>query len=210
MSDISVDEVYIPYLPYARQDKLIANDTTFAKRTFLDMLSVYHYNYTSLDVHSNKYSNHKVKSYSPKRYIDKAILKSEATILVFPDKGAYERYNDDFSEFPVIVLDKVRDQSTGNITGMALNMELTSRQITFTNDNTPFKCLIIDDICDGGATFIGASTFLHEKFDCEVALYVTHGIFSKGFQKMFESGIIEFYTTKSLVMNIDGYELEEV
>jgi ribose-phosphate pyrophosphokinase len=41
--------------------------------------------------------------------------------------------------------------------------------------------LIVDDICDGGATFIGIADAIHEKDpDADVRLYVTHGIFSKG------------------------------
>ena len=42
------------------------------------------------------------------------------------------------------------------------------------------KCLIVDDICDGGGTFVGSAKLLIEAGADRVDLYVTHGIFSKG------------------------------
>ncbi len=57
--------------------------------------------------------------------------------------------------------------------------------------------VIIDDICDGGATFINiAKEIMTRKFIGKIYLVVTHGIFSKGFgelQQYFEA----IYTTNS-------------
>ena len=199
-----VDELYIPYLPYGRQDKEISNMTTFAKIIFLEILLKEHVGkVTSLDAHSYHES---VQSYSPNTYIEKAIGEFKPDCLVFPDKGAYERYSKDYKEFSCIVLDKVRDQLTGNITGMQIDSNLSD----VIGSDEYYKLLIIDDICDGGKTFETASILLHSKFDCDVGLFVTHGIFSKGFNRLIESGISNFYTTQSRPDMINGYLLTEV
>lgn len=41
-------------------------------------------------------------------------------------------------------------------------------------------CLITDDICDGGGTFLLTAMALKDRGAVDVKLYVTHGIFSKG------------------------------
>lgn len=207
---IYIEELYIPYLPYARQDKAVDNNLTFAKSTFLKLLPSVN-NITTLDIHSNLY--HSVLSYNAFSYIQKAIIESGADVLVFPDAGAFDRYAPYLmKDKPIITLDKIRDQTTGNILGLSLNEDLSD--MVWLNEqrfmsNVP-NLLIVDDICDGGATFINAAVFLHEKLTCGVALYVTHGIFSKGFDKMIDAGISEFYTTQSLIKNTNGYKLEEI
>lgn len=207
-SKSNIDELYIPYLPYARQDKEVTNETTFARRTFFMMLDPNRRakRVSCLDAHSD---NFRVISYRPEYYIKKALEESRADVVVFPDKGARDRYNRLFPGFSnVVVLSKLRDQSTGHITGLGFDFDVSSQEIL--NSTEHHKILIVDDICDGGATFIAAANLLHENLDCDVALYVTHGIFSKGFNKLIDSGITEYYTTQSLIKNKEGYELKEI
>lgn len=218
---IEIEELYIPYLPYGRQDKDVSNDLTFAREVFLEILLKEHVGKLStLDAHSEHPAIH---SYKPFDYIDDSIVDFSDTphspydvVLVFPDAGAYDRYYNTYKDgWQTIVLDKVRDQKTGWITSLKLDESRT----TFKTDErrgirhfrpVTYKFLIIDDIADGGATFIRASKFLHEHYKCAVGLYVTHGIYSKGFEEMIDSGISKFYTTQSLIKNIDGYVLEEI
>ncbi len=207
---IVIDELHIPYLPYARQDKIVSNTTTFAKAVFLkSLLTSSVGKLSTLDAHSEHAA---IKSYSARPYISKAILEFKPDVLVFPDAGAYERYQNQIEqrEIEVLVLDKVRDQTTGVITSLKLDKQKTSPDLIANEKNKQYRMLIIDDICDGGATFINAALFLHEKFHCEIGLYVTHGIFSKGYESMINAGITEFYTTQSLIKNTAGYELKEM
>ena len=44
--------------------------------------------------------------------------------------------------------------------------------------------LIVDDICDGGRTFIGLAEELKKKNAGDLYLFVTHGIFSQGFSEL--------------------------
>lgn len=209
--DVIVSELYIPYLPYARQDKKVGNLATFAKSTFMSMLPRWQANITTLDVHSELSNHGNVKSYSPLQYVNHAIKESNANVLVFPDKGAYDRYGKQYKNLKdIIVLDKVRDQLTGEILGIGFNTALCSYNVMNDLTKVTHQMLIVDDIADGGRTFIEASLFLHSNFKCEVTLYVTHGIFSKGYEKLIDSGINKFYTTQSLTRNINGYKLTEV
>ncbi|MEI8631794.1 phosphoribosyltransferase family protein [Vibrio sp. PP-XX7] len=58
------------------------------------------------------------------------------------------------------------------------------------------KVLIADDICDGGRTFVELAKVLKSEGATEISLFVTHGIFSKGFEVF--AGLIDvIYTTDS-------------
>jgi ribose-phosphate pyrophosphokinase len=79
---------------------------------------------------------------------------------------------------------KERDLRTGALT----NFKTTS-------DNLEGKtCFIVDDICDGGGTFVGTAKMLKEKGAAKVVLIVSHGIFSKGSTI---AEVDEIYTTDS-------------
>jgi len=44
--------------------------------------------------------------------------------------------------------------------------------------------LIVDDICDGGGTFLGLAKELKSKNAGKLYLAISHGIFSKGFESL--------------------------
>lgn len=197
-------QLHIPYLPYGRQDKTVSNDTTFNLCVFatlinnmgLDLVS-------SVDVHNpaltekliNNFSNHGIEETHRK-----IISEIQPTFIVFPDKGAMSRYHTGLSQIDTIFCDKIRDQSTGQILGTTLNMK--GNRDFISRD----RLLIVDDICDGGATFIGVAKALREKNEyMQINLFVTHGIFSKGKQHLIQNGIDYIYTTNSLLQNKDGF-----
>ena len=118
-----------------------------------------------------------------------------------PDKGASIKvasvangYTDN-----IIQLSKCRDVSTGNIQGIDI----------VSGDVKDKDILIIDDICDGGMTFISAAEELKYNGAKSVSLYVTHGIFSKGVRSF--KGIIDYIFVNQVVSNyitmddIDNY-----
>ena len=57
----------------------------------------------------------------------------------------------------------------------------------------------MDDICDGGRTFIELAKVIRKDYskDSKIVLIITHGIFSKGFETVFEH-VDEVYTTNSV------------
>lgn len=94
--------------------------------------------------------------------------------VIAPDKGAITRASRaaQVMGVPVYKAEKTRDFETGELTG-------------FTCEPLPEtgKLLIVDDICDGGGTFIGlaqATGIERSRLD----LWVTHGIFSKGIAEL--------------------------
>jgi ribose-phosphate pyrophosphokinase len=207
---IAISELFIPYLPYARQDKPIGNDATFAKNVFLSMLNKAAIGKIStVDAHS---FHKEIESYSASVFIEKTLQQFAPTIVVFPDKGAFERYQYAFNSdaYLILTLDKVRNQATGEITALTVEANRTSPELLVKQHHKSHKLLIIDDICDGGATFNNAAVYLHQNFNCEIGLYVTHGIFSKGFDKMIASGISQFFTTQSLKKNKDGFDISNL
>jgi len=177
----------LPYLPYARQDKEVTNETTFAFYTFAELLN--HLNFSKVFV----FDPHNVEL--TKRLIDRVditmpdigkIVKwaGDAT-PVYPDAGAAKRY---VAITKALYCEKVRDQSTGEITGLKVKGKVQKKSY-----------IIIDDICDGGRTFIEVAKKLYAAGAKEVHLYVSHGIFSKGLEPLRDAGIKRIFTRKGEV-----------
>jgi ribose-phosphate pyrophosphokinase len=179
--------LYLPYLPYGRQDKIVSNDATFALTTFANLINSLSFSSVSMvDPHSDaalKLIKRSV-AITPFKEIFDIIEKTETTCC-FPDKGASTRYGGLNAQCGALVLDKVRDQLSGEITGLSV-----------IGNVQPIRYLIIDDICDGGRTFIEAAKALYAAGALEVNLYITHGIFSKGTQVLRDAGIKRIFTYK--------------
>jgi len=179
----------MPYLPYARQDKRVSNDSTFALAAFARLLNALNFTQvTVLDAHNNPRAHaiENLVDQPPRNLISEAIDISGADTLLFPDQGAETRYSA-YELGNYVTAKKIRDQSTGAIL-----------RVTLKGSVKGCKVLIIDDICDGGATFKGvAEAALTKKAGAlEVHLYVTHGIFSKGLKTLRDSGIKRIFTRK--------------
>ncbi len=196
----------MPFVPYARQDKTINDQNTFSLSTFASLLNSKKYNIVAgYDVHS-KVAKQLIKNFCNINTWDfhyKVHLDFKPNIVFYPDKGAADRYVRYENEV-VIYGEKIREPLTGKIIGYKIvNAE--------SFDLKDKKILIIDDICDGGATFITASKTLKELGVGKIGLCVSHGIFSKGLEELLAAGITNFYTTNSLNIrrNIYGHQYEE-
>ena len=115
-------------------------------------------------------------------------------VVIAPDNGAAhkaKRFRSKIGVHSGVKLaqaKKSRDSETGKITGFEYE------PIEDGSD-----CLIIDDICDGGGTFIGLAKFIKENFNvATVSVFTTHGIYSKGFSVF--NGVIDIIQSgRSLV-----------
>lgn len=177
-------DVWMMTLPYARQDKEVSNETTFALNTLLTILdSVRNINtkFYAVDIHNPKILPSWVINIMPKNNLRRIIEKSNPDLICFPDKGASER-GYEIGEINSIFLDKKRDQLTGQILGLE-----------YLGDNLDAiidaNVLIIDDLCDGGGTFIAAAEILYKLGAKNVDLYTTHGIYSRGIDHVRSTGI---------------------
>lgn len=178
----------VNYLPYGRQDKSVDNEKTFALRTLgLSLAAVGVSEIVTVDAHSQLLAEPgmklKLTSIFPGERIVDVIAECGANMACYPDKGAFQRYSS--IDMKSIVLEKARDQTTGVITGMdVVDGDVAEDDVV----------LIVDDICDGGASFIAAAKELKELADVTVHLYVSHGIFSKGLDVLREAGIERIFT----------------
>jgi ribose-phosphate pyrophosphokinase len=195
--------LFIPYLPYARQDKDITNDSTFNFHVFAQLINNLKFNeVTSIDVHNSKlfrieYDN--AYSLYPEQFHNYTIKQFNPDYIVFPDRSASIRYNN--SRFlKSIICDKTREQSTGKILNYSVKFPFSYK--------TNSRLLIVDDICDGGATFIECAKLLRRTDpNATIGLAVTHGIFSKGRDHLLDNGIDQIFTTNSLIKNFDGFKI---
>jgi ribose-phosphate pyrophosphokinase len=98
--------------------------------------------------------------------------------LISPDSGAYKKTFDVAKALGVqsiATANKIRDIKTGQI----IKTEVPNLPISKTD--VPLKYVIIDDICDGGRTFIELAKAIREQLPtAQIYLVVTHGIFSAG------------------------------
>lgn len=144
----------------------------FGAKCFADFINSLGFESVSfLDCHSdvmiNQLKNGFINPPPQLTYVAKTVGASIVDFnFVAPDKGAVKKNTE-----ADVVCDKVRNPETGEITGMAI-IEDNPCDL-----NAPF--LVIDDICEGGRTFIEVAKLLEEKYpDNERELYITHGIFS--------------------------------
>ena len=191
----------IPYLPYARQDKPVDNIQTFAMNTLSDILNTMPLDgIVAYDIHNYSKANMQIDGLHNTEP-DLSFLKEYDTVI-FPDAGACKRYMLPLSkavnvkDIEVLQGVKVRDQSSGYITSYGLN------------GRPKGKCIVIDDICDGGATFSILANSIN-KFDGELHLYVSHGIFSKGLDTL-SSYYDKIITTNSLFGGLTSSNFWEV
>ena len=203
-SHLNTDECFlrVPYLPHGRQDKKVDNKLSFALTTFKDIL--YNANITRIetfDAHSKTDMVYEDSVMPTVQDFHQSILnQGEHDVVCFPDKGAATRYRENFQGASVVYCEKVRDQLTGEILG--LNVIGGNHDSLFNK-----RVLIVDDICDGGMTFIKVTEALKQFNPQQVDLAVSHGIFSKGKGVLVDAGIKNIYTTNSLLRNPEGFKV---
>ena len=192
--------IKIPYFPYARQDRVCSPGQAFGLKKFAELLNTCKYDelwvtdphsdviYGCFDNRLNVITQEEVLSqckHSIER-INGLQMDLSYDCIVAPDAGASKKASKIASMFnlPLVQCLKKRDPQTGNLSGFEVCGHVTS------------SCLIVDDICDGGGTFVGIAEKLKEGGSQHIDLFVTHGIFSKGLG-VFDGKINGIFTTNS-------------
>jgi ribose-phosphate pyrophosphokinase len=212
-------DLHIPFLPYARQDKWVSNTATFNLVILADIINSLHCReVTAVDVHNPEVTTYMVNNFRNVEVTELhklLIAETNPDYLVFPDMGALERYAfGGTTKLPRLICHKERNPLTGDITGHTMTYRDTNTDVTILHVNMATiakpgqRFLIVDDLCDGGATFISIANKIKGQIpDVVIDLFVTHGIFSKGKEHLLTSGINNIYTTNSLLKNADGYQV---
>ena len=190
------------FTPYARQDQVYVPGDPLSIKVFADFVNSLNLDKVIvIDPHSNVTPAlfNKCAVNHQWFYAKKAVLDYRPDALVAPDLGAAKKIKDLQRELDdpidIIQCDKTRDPKTGKITGFRV----------LDGDPRGKRCMMVDDICDGGGTFLGLAEVLTDKGASSQSLYVTHGIFSRGL-----GGLVQVfdrvYTTDSLPIK-DGTEV---
>lgn len=163
----------IPYLMAARYDRLMQTGDSIDLKVVADLINMCGFEKVYLyDVHS-EVSLLLIKNAVAitNEALVKAYDKTDA-VLICPDAGAskkvgkYFGWNSNIKD--IVYCSKNRDLSTGKLTLEILEPQQCENR----------NCVIIDDICDGGGTFLAIAEKIKP---AHLTLIVTHGIFSKGF-----------------------------
>lgn len=191
--DVKLTNLVIPYFPAARQDRLMIPGEPLSVKVYADIINGFGFDKVIvLDPHSEVTPAvlDRCCAITNNEFIQKVIhMIGNDVILISPDGGALKKIYK-VSEFlggvPVVECSKSRDVKTGRLTGFKV----------YADDLEGKNCLIVDDICDGGGTFLGLATELKNKNAGNLYLAITHGIFNKGFDELKEA-FTHIYTTNS-------------
>lgn len=187
-------DLILPYLPYARQDRWIVDDEPFSLKIYCDMINSLKFNSVKVwDCHSDVGMALLDNCWNipqweiARKAIPEHYLNNKDVLFVSPDAGAYKKLSKLIPQDERIIIGVKKRDEKGNIiqTGTYSPQSLLNK-----------TCVIVDDICDGGRTFIELANVLKSQGAKEVLLYVTHGIFSKGLEPLQEY-IDHVYTTNS-------------
>lgn len=184
-------DLIIPYLPYGRQDKVVSNFNTFALHTFCKLLNTLNFQSVLLkDPHSDV-PLHLINNCFAEYYLIETIDaadKIKSDVVCYPDLGAKKKYSA-VLDHPYIFGDKERHPVTGVIIKYSIYGDVEGKRV-----------LIVDDICDGGATFVELATALYAGGAACVSLFVSHGLFTKGLRPLRNAGIERIFTPAGEVL----------
>lgn len=193
---VPVRHLILPFFPGARQDRLNdTGDVLFTAKSVAEVVNArYFETVTVLDPHSDVVPAllHRCEVFPAADCINPPAGKYSAVIS--PDGGAEKRAWKVAKKLgvPLYHAWKSRDVTTGNISGFGLqNLGMLDGRV-----------LVVDDICDGGGTFIGLAKEL-EGTGLKVHLWVTHGLFTAGTSKLLEK-FEHVYCTDSVAGSREG------
>ncbi len=192
----------MPYIPYARQDRVCNVGEAFSIQAFAAIINSLKFNSVVVyDAHSEvsislihnciNVHSYKLITDSPTYgFISACSISGKPLYLICPDKGAIEKSKAIAKEFPeikgIVYAEKVRNPKNGEI----IRTEVKDAPDDFVGSNM----LICDDICDGGRTFIELAKVLQQYTPNALSLHVTHGIFSKGLDVLYDAGFTAVFS----------------
>lgn len=177
-------DLVIPYFPYARQDRIMNFGEAFALQVAVDMIKSCGFARVEVwDPHSDVL----IGMFPPGmlKVLDQSELHYDALrgigylgkfALVSPDAGAVKKAFKTAKALncDIVEATKHRDTLTGKIDSIRVDVNQTNNQYD--------SLIVVDDIVDGGATFLELGFEIRKTFYGKLYLCVTHGIFSKGIE----------------------------
>lgn len=200
--------IHMPYVPFGRQDRVAVPGECFSLEVFADLI--------------NSIGAESVEITDPHSFVTQALIKNCRVVeqhevfgkylrdksnfyLLSPDGGAIKKIwklagliSLTNRCLGVVECSKVRDVRTGAITETKVHFD----------DFKGSEAIMVDDICDGGKTFIEIAKVLKTKNVGKITLMCTHGFFTKGTQ-VFEGLIDEIYTRNGKVPDFPSARKEK-
>lgn len=174
---LEAPHLLLPCPPGMRQDRVIdkpSADFLFTAKSVAEAINAREFpSVTILDPHSEAIVDmvHRCVPLGPEWWIRRAVpaFDPKWTCVISPDAGARRRAESvaNALQLPCVRAHKTRDSTTGALSGFWVEPLPLG----------PQHCLIVDDLCDGGGTFLGLAEILRPH---SADLYVTHGLFTKG------------------------------
>lgn len=172
----------VPYMPYARQDRRCHQGEAHALKVVAQWINSMNFEFVKvLDPHSTVTEALVDNLWAvPQSYaLDGLKAQAKYSVVVAPDAGAAKKIYDHplvtTAGAKVVCAEKVRDGATVTTripSGAGWLLEGA-------------EVVVIDDICDGGATFVAiAGEISRAASPSRLDLCVTHGIFSKGVDEL--------------------------
>jgi ribose-phosphate pyrophosphokinase len=176
--------IAISYFAYGRQDRVCNQGEAFSLKVVCDLINSAGFtSVTVLEPHSlvlpallDNCHIMPMTGFVAELAADKVVIAPDAGA----EKRAYEVAKAAGSDMVVAL--KKRNPLNGEIISIDL----------FCDDLQGKDCLIVDDICDGGATFLHLAVKLREKNCGKITLAIAHGIFTRG-AEVFNGKIDEVY-----------------
>jgi ribose-phosphate pyrophosphokinase len=163
------------YLPYARQDRVCTEGESFSLKVFCNLINSLNFDKVLVtDCHSEiglVLLNNIVHTSQLKGILqspDVYNMIGDCDVVVAPDLGANKKASEVAKYFNKPLIQCLKTRENGKISVRVLD------------DITDMIAVVVDDICDGGGTFLALAESLRDYEPKELNLYVTHGIFSKG------------------------------
>lgn len=179
--------LYTSYIPYSRQDRVCHDGESNSFFEFQKIINGSFDEIITVDLHNPEAARGALVQYyvdytSPmlnvfSEYADTLKVSTDALVLA-PDKGALDRATRFAKSFSLEFSYLEKTRTANGITQSIAEPDKVARANTI---------IIVDDICDGGRTFIEAAKEIR-KVNAKAPLYlvVSHGIFSAGLRELRE------------------------
>lgn len=194
--------LYIPYFPGARQDRISNTGEPFTLKVYTDLINSQNYdNVYITDPHSIVTTAlvNNCKILPVDKIIEEIICEYNIDTIVIPDEGSSKKTfssycldTNQLSYLKFVQCLKTRCTTTGKLGGFRILQDIPDSA----------NVLICDDIIDGGGTFLGLAKEIRKHSSCNLSLYGTHGIFSKGIEEL-SKDFTNIFTTDSFINGID-------
>lgn len=214
-------DLRLMYLPYARADRVFVDGNPHPLNVFLSDISMMNFNTVYVDDPHNLKALEDFNNSTDNRInfsitsqkkcfissVNKTDVKTRGwSYVIAPDKGAVDKASEiaDYLGIPLKCASKVRDINTGRI---------VKTEIDCTDMNNGDRVIIVDDIFDGGGTFIPLCDEM-KKYGVIPDLYVTHMIASRGLtpfigkiDKMYFYNIVGEYINSTDILQFNEKEV---